>query len=331
MRNMYQNELAHRAFKDKRFLDYLSYLLNRLTGRSSFSSYGVNEMIELLRPHKINDNIYSYLLSLNNRVEINDTVAVVDLIFSQFIREKIDDTLFDWINEASPRACLFVWRRIHYICFEERHSTIPGAPSKCITWNYTRMPYTVGKMIHDLDVSILTSNISNIRTSIIRFFDRLVINKEWKCHLLLNIQAQYLSASTNKKIHSWFNKQNTEQTDWTVNYMRTTLSYHPLVPHEENQNNIIIQDDIQSFFDILFNENIDKYKYALSTMKKAWSQKKFRDENTKKKQFSINMSTDITFILNELTSMNGNRKSKNELIEFLIRKEYELMKAKHRS
>ena len=330
MRNIYQNELTHPAFKDKRFTDYLSYLLNRLANKRSFSSYSINEMIELLRPDKIIDNVNSHLRLLDNRVNINDTMAVIDLIYSQFIKGKVDDMLFDWINETNPRACLFAWRRIHYISFEEYSSTIPGDPSKYVRWHFTGMPYTVGKMLNDLDASILTSKLFDIKTSIIRYFDRLEINKEGKSNLLLNIQHRYLSASTNKTIHSWFNKKNIEQIDWTINYMRTTLLYCPLVSHETSQSGRIIQDDIQSFFDILFDENKDKYKYALSAMKKAWSQKKFRDENTSKKQFSINMSKDITFILNELVSTNGDRINKNELIESLIRKEYELMKVKHK-
>ena len=43
------------------------------------------------------------------------------------------------------------------------------------------------------------------------------------------------------------------------------------------------------------------------------------------------MSNDIHSILEELASMSGNKKNKNELIESLIRKEYELMKAKYKT
>ena len=66
-------------------------------------------------------------------------------------------------------------------------------------------------------------------------------------------------------------------------------------------------------------------------MKKAWAHKKFRDTDTNKEQFCINMSNDIHSILEELASMSGNKKNKNELIESLIRKEYELMKAKYKT
>ncbi|WEE20935.1 ribbon-helix-helix protein, CopG family [Aeromonas caviae] len=80
------------------------------------------------------------------------------------------------------------------------------------------------------------------------------------------------------------------------------------------------KDDLISFFDVLSVVNIDRYKLLVSNIKKAWSQKIYRDKNLEKKQYSINMSKDIGDILDELSHME--QKNKNAIIEELIREAY---------
>lgn len=330
MKNGNNPEFTHTAFKDERFLDYLSFLLNNLSGKNIISSCGIREMLNMLIPWRMNYGIRSFLLSQERRLNISNPKDVIDLLYNGFTRRRIDDELFDWIDEKNPRTCLFVWRRIHYINFVQYDVTRQDCQPVFSEWIFSKIPYTVSKTIHDLKIHNEISNSSSIRTSVIRYFDRLNIDKSAKEHLLLYIKSSYSNPSNNKRLHQWFDTQNREQVEWTVSYMRETLYYYPLVSCAPSSNTRLMLDDIQSFWDILFSENIDKYKYALSSMKKAWSQKKFRDKNVSKKQFSINMSVDIMPILNELVSMYEIRTNKNELIESLIRKEYESMKAKHR-
>ena len=56
-------------------------------------------------------------------------------------------------------------------------------------------------------------------------------------------------------------------------------------------------------------------------MKKTWSQRKYRDKNKEKKQYSINMSQDIGDILDKLSL--ARNENKNAIVEALIRAEYE--------
>ncbi len=55
-------------------------------------------------------------------------------------------------------------------------------------------------------------------------------------------------------------------------------------------------------------------------MKKAWSQKCFRDNRVGKKQYSFNMSNDISALLDELCKKE--KLTKGELIEDMIRRKH---------
>ncbi len=121
----------------------------------------------------------------------------------------------------------------------------------------------------------------------------------------------------NAEIINWLNKQKTEKVAWLHKYLEhKNIDYVPLVLNGSPAQ----KDDLISFFDVLTITNIDRYKFLVSNIKKAWSQKVYRDKNLEKKQYSINMSKDIGDILDELSQIE--QKNKNTIIEELIREAY---------
>ena len=124
-------------------------------------------------------------------------------------------------------------------------------------------------------------------------------------------------AIDNQEITHWLKKDEKQKIPWMYDYLRGTRSdYIPLVP----RGSIGVRDDIISFFDVTRTFNEDSSKLIALTMKKAWSQRKYRDKNKDKKQYSIKMSQDLGDILDELSQVEN--KNKNAIIEELIREAY---------
>lgn len=161
----------------------------------------------------------------------------------------------------------------------------------------------------------LKSNISTL--DIASTINRLPCNKTEKENLVLYISEFSESIMNSAEITTWINKQKAEKVTWLHKYLEhQNIDYVPLVLNGSSAQ----KDDLISFFDVLIITNIDRYKFLVSNVKKAWSQKVYRDKNIEKKQYSINMSKGIGNILDELSQME--QKNKNAIIEELIREAY---------
>jgi len=153
---------------------------------------------------------------------------------------------------------------------------------------------------------------------IICCINRLQIDKVNKLQILENIKQASSYAIDNQEITHWLKKDEKQKIPWMYDYLRGTRSdYIPLVP----RGSIGVRDDIISFFDVTRTFNEDSSKLIALTMKKSWSQRKYRDKNKDKKQYSINMSQDIGDILDKLSL--ARNENKNAIVEALIRAEYE--------
>ncbi|KJF97228.1 hypothetical protein UB34_14035 [Photobacterium leiognathi] len=113
-------------------------------------------------------------------------------------------------------------------------------------------------------------------------------------------------------------KKNIEQAIWAYNYIVKTFKprfdrEYFKINNENDYYNIVI-----CYFDGIINayEKNDKF----TSLKNAWSQKKYRDDNNGKKSYSFNMSIDIAKKL-DILAANSNR-SKNYIVEGLINTEY---------
>lgn len=153
--------------------------------------------------------------------------------------------------------------------------------------------------------------------NIISTINRLPCNKAAKEKLARAISELSESIMKNDEITAWFKKHNKDKVSWLHHYLEhKRIDYTPLVLNSTAAQ----KDDLISFFDVLSVVNIDRYKLLVSNIKKAWSQKVYRDKNLEKKQYSINMSKDIGDILDELSQVEN--KNKNAIIEELIREAY---------
>ena len=153
--------------------------------------------------------------------------------------------------------------------------------------------------------------------TIANLINRLRISKTDKADINDRIKNYLCHALLNDKLVDWFKTDRDAKANWLHIYLsKTTPEYRPLI----SRNSKHLTDDIISFFDVLFSFNEDKFNLMLMTMKKAWGQHKYRENNKEKKQYSINMSHDVGDILDKLSL--ARNENKNAIVEALIRAEY---------
>jgi hypothetical protein len=68
-------------------------------------------------------------------------------------------------------------------------------------------------------------------------------------------------------------------------------------------------------------DNLDRKALLIDKMKKAWSQKKFREKSNGKKPYSISMTQNTKQKLNALAE--EHEMKINEMVELLIQNEYQ--------
>ncbi|WOD09042.1 hypothetical protein [Marinomonas sp. GJ51-6] len=67
-------------------------------------------------------------------------------------------------------------------------------------------------------------------------------------------------------------------------------------------------------------DNVDRKALVIDKMKKAWSQKKFREKSSGKKPYSISMTLNTKQKLNAMAEEKGMKI--NEMIEYLVQNEF---------
>ena len=315
------SKLDLESLKDKRFIDYISYYINLLSGRRVIGVHTKNEILDMLAPSKISGGVIDYIMSkavVTGEYRID---FVLNVFHTDFKSNCLDDIAFSWLGKNNSSACIFAWRTIQNIYIYPEAGQEWTGPETIVSISFTPIQQKINGTyfsLRSLCVDEQPSTVSEIRTLIVRYFDRLPISRQQKEHLIFSIRMRYNNSLDRDDVRPWLRANITEQIKWTIQYMKEKV-YH-MAPPEFDHNSEFIVDDICTFWSILSIENEDRYKHSLSTMKKAWSQKKFRDKNSTKKQYSINMSNDIEHILDQLHSATG--ENKNQIIESLIRREH---------
>ncbi|WP_318516297.1 hypothetical protein [Photobacterium leiognathi] len=119
---------------------------------------------------------------------------------------------------------------------------------------------------------------------------------------------------------NWFYKEDERFSPWALNYL-----------HEySNKNNMLLKDlehihfenDSDKFVALLDTSNAlpEQKKTFLKSIKKALSQKKYRDKQNRKKQCTFKLSEDSIEQLSKISKWK--KTSKDKIINEIIKKEY---------
>ncbi|PQJ38783.1 hypothetical protein BTN98_15495 [Photobacterium aquimaris] len=150
---------------------------------------------------------------------------------------------------------------------------------------------------------------------IIDFFDLVAVTKTDKIQILNNINNDWHDIETVDDF-SWINKNNPDLCTWAINYIneysqKNNLSFFMI-------SDVKVESDYYKFI-LLFDSLIclpDTKKLFIQSIKKAYSQKKFRDKQVGKKQCSFNLSEKAIQQLSLLSDLQG--VPKNHILESLI-------------
>ena len=155
------------------------------------------------------------------------------------------------------------------------------------------------------------------KLDIIHFINRLNSDKSEKNIFVEYIRSTSNEALKNKEMTSWFANDEKLKTEWLSEYLTSNQSGYTQLTMPSSVSRM---NDLISFFDMLYILNEDRYKWMIINIRKAWNQRTYRERNKTKKQYSINMSHDIGYILDQLSLASD--ENKNAIVEALIRAEY---------
>lgn len=296
------------------FVDYLWHCTCKINGGSATDIPPISLFIKHLENSCATPNAHAFMRKYNPRDERKFGLERwIDTLAGEFDAKCLTDKSFDWLDNKNTRLHHFIWRLMSHL-----HVQIDGSDqflAKTININLYSSLVNDNIKTHTNTNKKLKSNISTL--DIVSTINRLPCNKTKKEELVLYISDFSESIMNNTEITTWINKQKTEKVAWLHKYLEyKNIDYVPLVLNGSSAQ----KDDLISFFDVLIITNIDRYKFLVSNIKKAWSQKVYRDKNIEKKQYSINMSKDIGDIIEKLSQIEN--KNKNTIIEELIREAY---------
>lgn len=259
------------------------------------------------RENKIKEELNNYEIEINHLIRQEftndkDEKEITKELKKEIISHRLSNEDLIWVDKNNIRLCNWLW------CFFKKR----------------RSSYSFNS-IYLNDIHSDGNPHTNIEryNSIINSLNKLNTSKEKKIEFINDLKETWSDHIVKYiKIKSLINEKNIIQTIWAYKYIEKTFNKRLNrdifdVDNDGDYYHIII-----CYFDSIENsyEKNDKF----TSLKNAWSQKKYRDDNNGKKSYNFNMSIDITKKL-DMLSIKSNR-SKSYIIEELINSEYMKLK-----
>ncbi|MFM4815111.1 hypothetical protein ACEUC8_00435 [Aeromonas veronii] len=299
---------------DRYFVDYLWYRTCEINAYSVCIIPTTENLENELSRASLEPNAQKFMSENNIRDDSPLNLdRFIEILHKEYSQNCISNNDLSWIDDKNTRLLCYIWRTLSHLILESTPNGI---------FNYN-LKINLGKTVQQNNIQrvVRVHEITNKNISVFLIaccINRLKVDKVNKLQILENIKESSSYAIDNQEVTHWLKKDEKQKIPWMYDYLRGTRSdYIPLVP----RGSIGVRDDIISFFDVTRTFNEDSSKLIALTMKKTWSQRKYRDKNKDKKQYSINMSQDIGDILDKLSL--ARNENKNKIVEALIRAEYE--------
>jgi hypothetical protein len=232
----------------------------------------------------------------------------------------LDIEEFSWISKNNHRLCFFVWMFIRATSMSTGHCNIPFNRMQTNIFPTEELNPQFNKHIYK-EMTILQSPSSTAerRQAIIDFFDLLGTDIFSKRSILENIRQKWSQVNASNPI-DWADEKNHVQGETLLNKLKSLRKNCEFL-------NAIGQPDAYwgtlAYFDC-FVSHPDTREVLVGKLKAAWNSKKnsLKDEERKKDQFNFKMDIGLHELLDELVVLRKT-KSKNELVESIIRDAYE--------
>ncbi|ETX12285.1 hypothetical protein MUS1_01375 [Marinomonas ushuaiensis DSM 15871] len=292
------------ARSEREYAFYSDYLLQHIRSASPRHLRG-NSLTERLQ--SLNDELES-LIAKNRAPKIFPTQ-----MRAAFNSTQLPLSDFRWIDIKNERLCNWAW------CYLKSTTKAPEAGREPIL---IKVPNAEERIIN---MSLLSAkafnnekhNTADRLTDILNAFYGGEANAQQQEDILNHLKVKWNEIHLNETIVNWLEENNPVHWAWAWSYLQN-ITQRPLEPAWIPVNDAEKKAVVIATIDL--SDNVDRKVIIIDKMKKAWSQKKFREKSSGRKPYSISMTLNTKQKLNALAEENGMKI--NEMIEYLIRNEF---------
>ena len=277
---------------------YVDYLLKNIRSASLKNLRG-NSPTE--RVNKLNEELDN--LIKKNRAPQNFSTQMR----SAFKSTQLPSSYFRWLDKKDERLCNWAW------CY------LKGKTKK----TETDLEKDVIKesellLLAEKAFNIERENAADRQSDILTAFYDGEADAQQQQDILDHLKSKWQDIRTNEGITHWFEENNPSQWAWAWSYLQN-ITQRPLepawIPSKDSEKKAAVIATID------LSDNVDRKALIIDKMKKAWSQKKFREKSSGKKPYSISMTLNTKQKLNALAEEKGMKI--NDMIEYLVKNEYQ--------
>ncbi|MEP0071853.1 MAG: hypothetical protein ABJE79_04060 [Marinomonas sp.] len=131
------------------------------------------------------------------------------------------------------------------------------------------------------------------------------------------LKAKWHETRQDVSVTNWLEDNNPTHWSWAWSYLQNNTQ-RPLEQAWLPSNDMEKRAAVIATLDL--SDNVDRKALVIDKMKKAWSQKKFREKSSGKKPYSISMTLNTKQKLNAMAEEKGIKI--NEMIEYLVQNEF---------
>ena len=276
---------------------YTDYLLRNIRSASLKNLRG-NSLAE--RVKKLNEELEN--LINKKRAPQNFSTQMR----TAFKSSQLPSSYFRWIDKKEERLCNWVW------CYLKSITKNLEAESEQDPKRENQFLLLSGKAFNTE-----RNNAADRHIDILDAFYNGEADIQQQQDLLEELKAKWQEIRFNETIVNWLEENNPSQWTWAWSYLQN-ITQRPLeqawIPTSEAEKKAAVIATID------LSDNVDRKALIIDKMKKAWSQKKFREKSSGRKPYSISMTLNTKQKLNALAE-EKNMKI-NEMVEYLVRNEY---------
>ncbi|WP_260261452.1 hypothetical protein [Vibrio intestinalis] len=297
------------------YINYLSQALNERTFLPIEDFNSTQECLDALRKE---------LSRLERKGKINS--SHIRKMRADFQNCQLSDEDFLWLHNSDERFCNWVW------CYlREQSKTFDRMNFR----DLLRRDNSNKKQLHDfgLDLDLgrnfdglsheafktMSNNLTTRKSNIIDSFRSSELELSQQRRVIETLLSTWESILEDTRMSAWLEENQEAQSTWSWNYIKDTgyrlQSKVWRVSSEKDKRAAIV-----AVFDIL-HDKPDRKSLLIGKMKRAWSQKKFREKSNGKRPYSVSMSERTKKRLMWLVEQEDS--SINEIIKKLIDARFE--------
>jgi hypothetical protein len=211
---------------------------------------------------------------------------------------------FRWIDKKDERMCNWIW------CYLKSNT----APSNQETESVKE------EILFALSGKAFNTerdNVADRQIDIMNAFFDGEADAQQQQQILEHLKAKWHDIRLDETVVNWLEDNNTIHWAWAWSYLQN-ISKRPLeqawMPSSDIEKKAVVIATID------LSDNVDRKALVIDKMKKAWSQKKFREKSSGRKPYSISMTLNTKQKLNAMAEEKGMKI--NEMVEYLIQNEF---------